>query len=93
MRRRLTRRLSVRGYSVSAMTVIDPADVDWTDMGELSVVCAARSGISQAFDEGLRRGLWREGDQPPDPLAGWFPTGDVVGDGWVELRPRASEAG
>jgi hypothetical protein len=78
--------MSVPGDTFGYMTVIDPADVDWTALGELSVVSAARCGIGQAIDEGLRRGLWFEGEEPPDPLAGWFPAGKAVFDGRVELR-------
>jgi hypothetical protein len=75
------------------MTVIDPADVDWTDMGELSVIWAARSGIWQAIDDGLRRGLWREGEERPDPLAGWVLTdAEPIAGGWVELRPPEGDA-
>jgi hypothetical protein len=78
--------MSVPGGTFRYMTVIDPADVDWTTLGELSVISAARCGIGQAIDEGLRRGLWFEGEEPPDPLAGWFPPGKAVFDGRVELR-------
>ena len=78
--------MSVPGSTFRHMTVIDPNDVDWTALGELSVVSAARCGIGQAIDEGLRRGLWFEGEEPPDPLAGWFAPGKVVADGQAELR-------
>jgi hypothetical protein len=70
--------MSVPGGTFRLMRGIDPADVDWTAMGELSVISAARCGIGQAIDEGLRRGLWFEGEEPPDPLAGWFPAGESV---------------
>ena len=79
--------LSVPGGTFRSMTVIDPAVVDWTALGELSVISAARCGVGQAIDEGLRRGLWFEGEEPPDPLAGWFPAGEAVSDGRVGLRP------
>ena len=68
------------------MTVIDPADVDWTALGELSVISAARCGIGQAIDEGLRRGLWFEGEEPPDPLAGWFRAEKAGAGDRFELR-------
>ncbi len=70
------------------MTVIDPAAVDWTALGELSVISAARCGIGQAIDEGLRRGLWFEGEEPPDPLAGWFRAEKAGAGDRFELRAR-----
>ncbi len=81
--------MSVRPSTVHLMTVIDPSDVDWTGSTELAVTFAARSGIEPAITEGLRRGLWREGEDPPDPLNDWFPTdAEPVAGGRVELRPR-----
>ena len=85
-------RLSVRGGTVRPMTVIDPATVDWQDEDDSMVGSAACGGVSQAIAEGLRRGLWAEGEEPPHPLAGWVPSGETVGVGWVVLRPPEDDA-